>query len=71
MNLENWQANRELIIYTGLYHLWGFPSGTTGKEPACLWCLGREDALEEEMVTHSSILAEEFHGQRSLVGYCP
>ena len=31
--------------------------------------LGQQDPLEEEMVTHSSILAEKFHGQRSLTGY--
>ena len=31
--------------------------------------LGREDLLEEGMATHSSILAGEFHGQKSLVGY--
>ena len=31
--------------------------------------LGREDAPEKEMVTHSSILAWEFHGQGSLAGY--
>ena len=29
--------------------------------------LGRKDLLEEEMATQSSILAGEFHGQRSLV----
>ena len=28
-------------------------------------------ALEKEMATHSSILAGEFHGQRSLVNYSP
>ena len=33
--------------------------------------LDREDALEKEMATHSSILAWMFHGQRSLVGYSP
>ena len=33
--------------------------------------LGQEDPLEEEMAIHSSILAGEFHGQRSLVGYSP
>ena len=33
--------------------------------------LGQEDPLEEEMATHSSILAGESHGQRDLVGYCP
>ena len=33
--------------------------------------LGREDPLEEEMATCSSILAGESHGQRSLAGYSP
>ena len=33
--------------------------------------LGREDPLEKEMATHSVFLSEEFHGQRSLVGYSP
>ena len=31
--------------------------------------LDQEDPLEKEMATHSSILAGEFHGQRSLVDY--
>ena len=30
--------------------------------------LGWEDPLEEGMATHSSILAQESHGQRSLMG---
>ena len=33
--------------------------------------LGWEDPLEEEIVTHSSILAWKFDGQGSLVGYSP
>ena len=33
--------------------------------------LGQEDPLEEGMATHSSVLAGESHGQRSLVGYSP
>ena len=33
--------------------------------------LGWEDPLEKGMPTRSSILAEEFHGQRSLPGYNP
>ena len=33
--------------------------------------LGQEDPLEEELATHSSILARESHGQRSLGGYSP
>ena len=31
--------------------------------------LGQDDPLEEGMTTHSSILAGESHGQRSLAGY--
>ena len=31
--------------------------------------LVREDSLENELATHSSILAGESHGQKSLVGY--
>ena len=33
--------------------------------------LGWEGLLEEEMATHSSILAWRSHGQRSLPGYSP
>ena len=33
--------------------------------------LGREDPLEEEMATHSGILAGKSHGHSSLVGYSP
>ena len=33
--------------------------------------LGQEDPLEKEMATHSSILAWEIHGWRSLVAYSP
>ena len=34
-----------------------------------LWFLTWEEPLEEEMATHSNILAWKIHGQRSLVGY--
>ena len=33
--------------------------------------LGLEDPLEEEMATHSSVLAWRTHRQRSLAGYRP
>ena len=33
--------------------------------------MGWEDPLEKGMAAHSSNLAEEFHAQRSLVGYSP
>ena len=56
---------------------WGFPDGTSGKEPSCqckrcafiFW--GGEDPLEQQVAAHSSILAGESHGQRSLAGYSP
>ena len=46
--------------------VWGFPGGTSGKEPACqcrsmpetrVQSLGQEDPLKEGMATHSSIPA--------------
>ena len=33
--------------------------------------LGREDPLEKEMATHSSILPGKFHGWRNLTSYSP
>ena len=52
---------------------WGFPGGSHGRNlPAMqethIQSLGREHRLEKGMATHSSILAREFHGQRSLEG---
>ena len=41
------------------------------KWEACVQSLGGKDPLEKEMATHSSILAWEIHGQRSLEGYSP
>ena len=58
----------------------GFPGGASGKEFTCQYrrlketlvqSLSLEDPLEEEVTTHSSILAWKFHGQKSLVGYSP
>ena len=54
-----------------------FPGGSVVKNPPAkqetqVPSLGREDPLEEEMATHSSILArKKSHGQRSLAGYSP
>ena len=36
-----------------------------------VWSLGQEDPLKKEMATHSSIVAGEIHGRRSLVAYSP
>ena len=54
-------------IHFNVTKAYGFPGGTRGKEPACQcrrhkrhgfnpW-VGKKDLLEEEMATHSSILA--------------
>ena len=42
--------------------IWGFPSGSAGKNPPAVQetqvrSLGQEDPLEEDMATHSSVLA--------------
>ena len=58
----------------------GLPRSFSDKEFPCqcketqemwVWSLSQEDPLEEEMATHSSILAGESNGYRGLVGYCP
>ena len=57
----------------------GFPHASEVKNPSAMqktqetWVrsLGREDPLEQEMATHSSIPAWEIPDQRSLVGYSP
>ena len=51
----------EILILTSHKEPW-FPGGSNGKESACnagnsVQSLGREDALEKGMATHSSILA--------------
>ena len=65
-----------MVIYKTIM---GFPSGPVVKNPSArqeqqemrIRSLGREGPLEESMATHSSILAEESHGQRILAGYSP
>ena len=66
------------IIYNKVYLRKGFLGDSDGKESACNagdQCLIPEPGsslLEEEMVTHSSVLVHgEFHGPRSLVGFSP
>ena len=61
-----------LIMVTQVYayaqtHQKGFPCGSAGKESACnvgdwVRSLSWEDPLEEEMATHSSILARRIPG---------
>ena len=51
---------------------WALPGGSDDKASACnAGDLGWEDPLEKEMATHTRILAWEFRGQWSLVGYSP
>ena len=66
------------IYYLALYK--NFPGGSAVKNPPAnagdagnpwVRSLGWEDPLEEEMAPHSSILAGESLGQRSLAGYSP
>ena len=53
---------------------WGFPGGSVERirlqtmQEMQVQSLGREDILEEEMTSHSSVLAWKVHGQRILVG---
>ena len=51
-----------MFFITGLVFSWGFPGGSEVKASVCsvgdlVQSLGREDPLEKEMATHSSILA--------------
>jgi len=57
-----------------MYH--GFPGSSAVKNLLAMqetWVksLGWKDPLGKKMATHSSVLAWEIHGQRSLAGYCP
>ena len=62
----------EMLIITSL----GFPGSSVVKNSPAMQemrvrSLGQEDPLEEETASHSTILAWEIHGQRSLAGYSP
>ena len=57
-------------------HLGGLPGGSGVKNPPVMleiWVrsLGGEDPLEQQMATHTSILAWKSHRQKSLSGYSP
>ena len=56
--------------------MWASLVAQTVKSLPAMWetqvqSLGWQDSLEKGMASHSRILAGEFHGQRSLVGYSP
>ena len=57
---------KSISIFVCIYaNTWGFPGGSVVKHPPAMqetqemwvWSLNWEDPLEEEMATHSSILA--------------
>ena len=56
-------AVQQVLLSFSISYTMGVPAGSVGKESACnlqetqVRSLGREDALEEGMATHSSILA--------------
>ena len=66
------------MVWSWVCESGGFPSGSVIKNPPAVQemqetqvqPLGCVDALKDGMA-HSSILAGESHGQRSLVGYSP
>ena len=63
-------------VRTSSNNTWAFLVARTVKnlpamQEAQVRPLGQEDPLEKGMATHSTILAGEFHGQKSLVGYSP
>ena len=74
----NTQFHSSTSLVNGTMFQWGFPGGTSGKEPVCqckrhkkAWVqsLGPENPPEEDMATHSNILTSGSTGQRSLTGY--
>ena len=69
----NWCSNYGEEYRGSLKNYKGFPHSSVGKQSACnaeTWVrfLGREDPLEKEMATHSSVLAWRIPGTGSLVG---
>ena len=73
-------AHRKCALWAcQIYHslkCWTSLVAQTVKNLCAMWemevqPLGQEDFLEKKIATHSRILAGEFHGQKSLVGYSP
>ena len=76
MGLHRVRHDKRLSSSSSSTCLWGFPGGSEVKNPPAMQetrvrSLGQEDTLEEEMASHSSILAWTIPKQRSLAGYSP
>ena len=67
------------FISNWIYALSCFPGGTVGgiqppvqeTQETWVWSLGREDTVEQEVATHSSVLAWKIPWTEDLVGYKP
>ena len=71
-----YEINEQNTKFELIKQTMGFPGGSDGNKSACnagdLGSIPESGRLlEKEMATHSSILAREFHGQRSLASYSP
>ena len=69
--LESWGLH-----FLTLWHIWGFPGGSDGKESACSagvpgLILVRKIPWRRAWQSTPVFLPRESHGQRSLVGYSP
>ena len=82
-SVDGWSCVPSLIFTWGsaiILPLWALPGASLvaqmvkhlpTMQETRVQSLDREDLLEKEMATHSSILPGKSHGQRSLAGYSP
>ena len=73
---KKYMYTRKFVLIVFIIVKQGRPGGSEiknllAKQETQVWPLGWEDPLEKELAPHSSVLAGESHGQRSLVGYSP
>ena len=74
LKTESLEEKKQFFFYSSVS--WAFLVAQMVKYLLAMWetkvqSLFQEDPLEKGMALHSSILAGEFHGQRSLVSYNP
>ena len=71
INLDSILESRDITLTTKVRIVKAMVFSKSQAQSSWVPSLGREDPLEKEMATHSSILAGRFHGQRSPAGYSP
>ena len=74
--MNKWSLPDTVDFHFHFLYLWASPVAQMVKNLPAMqktWVqsLGQKDPLEKGMATGSSILAGEFHGKKSLVGYSP